>query len=364
MTGLLTWWGHSTSTWQDGDTTVLFDPVLTARLGHLRRVRGPVPPSRAAHADIILISHLHADHTHLPSLRLIPASAVLVAPAGSRRLLEPITARGLKLREVKPGDLVKLGGLQIRVLAADHDGRRHPWSPHRGPALGYLVAGSFRCWYPGDTGPHLAYEEVAHVDIALMPVGGWGPTPWSGPSRRPASRRGGAPYSPRSCRPRALGNLVAYRPPPARRSHRSAGRGLRRPRRSPRTNHQRASPQTRPVGQAVAAAAKMGAPVGPTPASFDGASVGRPGRRGLPFGSSRGQKPARPQIRVTPADRTRSPGPDHWGQIVGDCQKPRLVRGSKLIEANWSFRESPMVLSAPRTGPKSYERRPVFRRLR
>jgi L-ascorbate metabolism protein UlaG (beta-lactamase superfamily) len=176
MTCTLTWWGHSTSTWQDGGTTVLFDPVLTARLGHLRRVRGPVPRRHAALADLILISHLHADHTHLPSLRLIPASAVLIAPAGSRRLLRPIAARGVELREVMPGDLVEFGGLQIRVLAADHDGRRHPGSPHRGPALGYLVEGSRRCWYPGDTGPNLAFDEVTNVDIALMPVGGWGPT--------------------------------------------------------------------------------------------------------------------------------------------------------------------------------------------
>jgi L-ascorbate metabolism protein UlaG (beta-lactamase superfamily) len=176
MTATLTWWGHSTSTWVDAGTTVLFDPVLTARVGHLRRVRGPVPPPQAAHADLILISHLHADHTHLPSLRLIPTSAVLIAPAGSRRLLMPIAARGLELREVEPGDLVELGGLQISVLAADHDGRRHPASPHRGPALGYLVEGSRRCWYPGDTGPHLSFDEVANVEIALMPVGGWGPT--------------------------------------------------------------------------------------------------------------------------------------------------------------------------------------------
>ena len=174
MTGRLTWWGHSTSTWQDGGTTVLFDPVLTARLGHLRRVRGPVPPPHAAHADIVLISHLHADHTHLPSLRLIPTSGVLIAPAGSRRLLEPVAARGMKLREVEPGDLLEFGDLQIRVLAADHDGRRHAGSPHRGPALGFLVEGSRRCWYPGDTGPH--FEEVAHVDVALVPVGGWGPS--------------------------------------------------------------------------------------------------------------------------------------------------------------------------------------------
>jgi L-ascorbate metabolism protein UlaG (beta-lactamase superfamily) len=176
MTATLTWWGHSTCTWQDGFTAVLFDPVLTARLGHLRRIRGSVPPRRAAQADIILISHMHADHAHLPSLQLVPASAVLIAPAGSRRLLKPLAARGVKLREVEPGDVLKLGELHIRVLIADHDGRRLPGSPHRGPALGFLVEGSRRCWYPGDTGPELALEEVSQVDIALVPVGGWGPS--------------------------------------------------------------------------------------------------------------------------------------------------------------------------------------------
>jgi L-ascorbate metabolism protein UlaG (beta-lactamase superfamily) len=175
VTGTLTWWGHSTSTWLDQSTSVLFDPVLTARLGHLRRVRGAVPPQEAAHTDLVLISHLHTDHMHLPSLRLVTPSAVLITPAGSRRLLMPITARGLEVREVAPGDLVEVAGLRVRVLAADHDGRRYPGSPHRGPALGYLVEGSRRCWYPGDTGPEFADPDVGHIDIALVPVGGWGP---------------------------------------------------------------------------------------------------------------------------------------------------------------------------------------------
>ena len=132
VTGTLTWWGHSTCTWQDGGTTVLFDPVLTARLGHLRRVRGPVPPPHAAHADLILISHLHADHTHLPSLRLHPTlrgshrPSRLAPPAQANRRPRCEAPRG------RAGDLVEFGGLQIRVLAADHDGRRHPGSPHRG----------------------------------------------------------------------------------------------------------------------------------------------------------------------------------------------------------------------------------------
>jgi len=175
VTGTLTWWGHSTSTWLDQSTSVLFDPVLTARLGHLRRVRGSVPPPEAAHTDLVLISHLHADHMHLPSLRLVTPSAVFITPVGSRRLLTPLISRGLEVREVEPGDLVEVAGLRVHVLAADHDGRRYPGSPHRGPALGYLVEGSRRCWYPGDTGPEFAYPDVGHIDIALVPVGGWGP---------------------------------------------------------------------------------------------------------------------------------------------------------------------------------------------
>ena len=217
VTASLTWWGHSTTTWQDDGTTVLFDPVLTARLGHLRRVRGSIPPPHAAHADIVLISHLHADHTHLPSLRLVPASAVLVAPAGSRRLLKPIAARGLKLGEVEPGDLVEFGGLQIRVLAADHDGRRHPGSPYRGPALATLLPA------PTDAGPRgtqvreLGFEEVKQVDIALVPAGVGGP-PSVGVISMPSSGRGDPLHSPGSCRSSPLGNLVARRPSPAHRS--------------------------------------------------------------------------------------------------------------------------------------------------
>ena len=63
----------------------------------------------------------------------------------------------------------------IHVLAADHDGRRHPGSPHRGPALGYLLRLP-PVLVPGDTGPDLTYQKFALVDIALVPVGGWGPT--------------------------------------------------------------------------------------------------------------------------------------------------------------------------------------------
>ncbi|OEV22868.1 hypothetical protein AN220_27465, partial [Streptomyces nanshensis] len=60
----VTWWGHATATVRDSGITVLTDPLLVRRVAHLRRRRGALPPPQAARADLVLVSHLHADHLH------------------------------------------------------------------------------------------------------------------------------------------------------------------------------------------------------------------------------------------------------------------------------------------------------------
>lgn len=82
----------------------------------------------------------------------------------------------LRLEEVAPGDERRVGDLLIRAVAARHDGRRLPVGPHRSPALGFVVEGSARTYFAGDTGlfDDMA-KEVGPVDVALLPVGGWGP---------------------------------------------------------------------------------------------------------------------------------------------------------------------------------------------
>ncbi|MGO4749360.1 MBL fold metallo-hydrolase, partial [Streptomyces sp. 2MCAF27] len=64
----ITWWGHATTTVRDSGVRVLTDPLFVRRLAHLRRRRGSVPPPAAEVAEVALVSHLHADHLHLPSL--------------------------------------------------------------------------------------------------------------------------------------------------------------------------------------------------------------------------------------------------------------------------------------------------------
>jgi L-ascorbate metabolism protein UlaG (beta-lactamase superfamily) len=175
----ITWWGHSTTTIEDRGTRLLTDPVLTSRIGHLRRRRGPTPTTVAADCDAVLVSHLHADHLHLTSLRLVAPHAALIVPRGAARLIQQSCGSALADRciEVAPGHQLRIGALEITTVTADHDGRRLPWSGHRAPTLGFRIEGSSSVWFAGDTD---LYDDLAAeagpVDLAVVPVGGWGPS--------------------------------------------------------------------------------------------------------------------------------------------------------------------------------------------
>ncbi|WUI45518.1 MBL fold metallo-hydrolase [Streptomyces sp. NBC_00414] len=173
----ITWWGHATCTVEDSGVRVLTDPLFARRLAHLRRRRGAPPPAEAAVADVTLVSHLHADHLHIPSLARLDPGTRLLVPRGARRSVPGLRRLGgLEITEVAPGDRVQVGDLVVRVVSARHDGRRLPVGPHRAPALGYVVEGESRTYFAGDTGLFESMaEEVGPVDVALLPVGGWGP---------------------------------------------------------------------------------------------------------------------------------------------------------------------------------------------
>lgn len=179
----VTWWGHATAAVRDSGVTLLTDPLLVRRMAHLRRRRGVLPPASELTPDAVLISHLHADHLHPASLtQLPPGTRVLVprdaphAVPGLRRL-----DRLLPLTEVAEGDTVRLGSVTVRAVPAAHDGRRLPYGPRRSPALGYVIEGTERTYFAGDTGLFAGMADaVGPLDMALLPVGGWGPYLGSG----------------------------------------------------------------------------------------------------------------------------------------------------------------------------------------
>ncbi|KOG22128.1 MBL fold metallo-hydrolase [Streptomyces viridochromogenes] len=173
----ITWWGHATCTVEDSNMRVLTDPLFARRLAHLRRRRGAPPPPAAWRADVAVVSHLHADHLHVPSLARLERGTRLLVPRGALRAVPGLRRlTHLQVSEVEPGDVTTVGGLAVRAVPARHDGRRLPVGPRRAPALGYVIEGEARTYFAGDTGLFDAMaKEVGPVDVALLPVGGWGP---------------------------------------------------------------------------------------------------------------------------------------------------------------------------------------------
>jgi L-ascorbate metabolism protein UlaG (beta-lactamase superfamily) len=178
----VTWWGHATTTIAIGGRRILTDPVMGQRLGHLSRIGGPAPRLEALQADLVVVSHLHFDHLDVPTLRRLDGNVRIVVPQGAARVLRT-SAPGLARRfeEVRPGDTVSIDGVHVQAVPAHHDGRRWPWSRHQAPALGFVIgvdsaAASDHVWFAGDTGLFAGMVDLAPVRVAVVPIGGWGPT--------------------------------------------------------------------------------------------------------------------------------------------------------------------------------------------
>jgi L-ascorbate metabolism protein UlaG (beta-lactamase superfamily) len=155
---------------EHGGVRLLTDPVLRGRLAHLRR-HGPVPDV-PGEVDAVLLSHLHYDHLDLPSLKLLPAGVRVLAPAHAGALLRPAGIR--QVEELTPGDVTEAGGLRIEATPAEHDDRRRPLGPRATP-LGFVVRSRPSVYFAGDTGVFPGMASLAPIDVALLPVAGWGP---------------------------------------------------------------------------------------------------------------------------------------------------------------------------------------------
>jgi L-ascorbate metabolism protein UlaG (beta-lactamase superfamily) len=165
--------GHSTVILELDGVRVLTDPILRPRVGPLVRAAAPLGTDAWASIDVVLLSHSHWDHLDLGSLRLLGPDVPLVMPRGMGRRLRD---RGFRrVTEVVPGDVVEHGALLIETTQAVHRG----FGPPIGPtdlSVGFVVRGSRSAYFAGDTALFEAMRELDRgLDLALIPVWGWGP---------------------------------------------------------------------------------------------------------------------------------------------------------------------------------------------
>jgi len=170
----LTYIGHATTLLRLGHGSILTDPMLRNWLGPLRR-QGPPPSQELPRIpDVVLISHLHRDHLDLPSLRRFPRETPVVVPRGAARWVKRADAD--RIREVSSGETISVGEIEVTAVRAEHDGHRGRWGAEIEP-LGYVIRGGGRTvYFAGDTDLFGEMSELPPLDLALLPVWGWGPS--------------------------------------------------------------------------------------------------------------------------------------------------------------------------------------------
>jgi L-ascorbate metabolism protein UlaG (beta-lactamase superfamily) len=167
----ITWMGHATVLVELGGVRLLTDPVLRGRVAHLRR-HGPSPGVPGS-LDAVLLSHLHHDHADRASLRLLDSGVRVLAPRGARAWLRRAGFR--RVEELAPGEEAEVGSASVAAVPAVHDPRRRPFGGPRADPIGFLLRSEQRVYFAGDTDIFAGMTELRPLDLALLPIAGWGP---------------------------------------------------------------------------------------------------------------------------------------------------------------------------------------------
>jgi len=107
------------------------------------------------------------------------AGTRLVVPRGGGGLLR---RRGFRrVEEVEAGDEIRISALTVCPTYAAHEGLRLPFFGTRALTLGYTITGSCKIYFAGDTDLFRGMAEIGRsLDIALVPIWGWGPSAGAG----------------------------------------------------------------------------------------------------------------------------------------------------------------------------------------
>ncbi|MBA3300406.1 MAG: MBL fold metallo-hydrolase [Thermoleophilaceae bacterium] len=156
----LDWTGHSGFRLRAKDATIYIDPY---------RVEGGPP------ADLILITHGHYDHFSPRDLeRLSHERTQLIAPAAVAERAEG------NVTSIAPGEAVEpeaVRGVYVGAVAAYNTSKRDAegrlFHPREAGWVGYeLNVRGERLYHAGDTDVIPEMDDVAGVDLALLPVSG------------------------------------------------------------------------------------------------------------------------------------------------------------------------------------------------
>ena len=169
----VTFGGHATAILRYPSLAIAFDPMLGRWVGGVRRAVEPgLAPGDFSDVGLVLISHRHADHLHVPTLRRMPRTATVVVPAGAASWVSTLGFQ--RVVELMPGSDLELRGVQVVAAATSHGDHELA----RGLSYVVVGAGCPSAYLCGDSGYFSGFADIGTryaPDVALLPIGGFLP---------------------------------------------------------------------------------------------------------------------------------------------------------------------------------------------
>lgn len=121
-------------------------------------------------ADLILVTHSHADHCNPAKINAVRKDdTVVIAPH------DCVSKIGGQVMKLKPGEEAKIGDITVKAVQAYNVKRfRSPGNPYHPKSfgVGYLIVIEGKTIYhAGDTDLIPEMKRLGHVDVALLPSG-------------------------------------------------------------------------------------------------------------------------------------------------------------------------------------------------
>jgi L-ascorbate metabolism protein UlaG (beta-lactamase superfamily) len=174
----VTFVGHATVMLTTPLARLITDPYFGDFFLGLRRAEAArLHADDAADVNLVLISHAHADHLDLASLRRLAGRVAILVPP---RCAPLVAGLGFgRVVELAPGQSFGYADVEITAVAARHEGARGFFNRAWRGAVGYLVrSAGANVYFAGGTAYFSGFEEIGrrlHPDVALLPVAGYEP---------------------------------------------------------------------------------------------------------------------------------------------------------------------------------------------
>ncbi|MBB3108601.1 L-ascorbate metabolism protein UlaG (beta-lactamase superfamily) [Paenibacillus phyllosphaerae] len=184
----IVWVGHSTFLIRHSGLNIVTDPVWAGSMGFQKRLTKPgIAMNEMPKVDVILLSHSHYDHLHLPSVKALAGQteATLIVPVGLAAMLR---RKGYSsVIELQWWESATVGGAKFTFVPAQHWTRRTLTDTNRSHWGGFIIEDMTAdrerqpeptVYFAGDSGYFEGFKQIGErfdIDVALMPIGAYEP---------------------------------------------------------------------------------------------------------------------------------------------------------------------------------------------